>query len=198
MTAPLRERHGSMSTSFSDPLPVGARTVTVPVEFFTGLLQSVRQFNEPAAPSPFDTIRDAGYAAGQALHDHFASWLEERGEASIGDLSDAHFPVVFSAFFRDLGWGYAELLSISDAVMALDVSEWGEVGDTASGCLVTTGLFAGFFSRLAGAPISVLEVDAPDVASGRGRFLLASVDVLEYVWEAMERGIPWELAAASA
>ena len=48
-----------------------------------------------------------------------------------------------------------------------------------------------------GAPIAVLEV-SPEGEAGRGRFLLGSVDVMDYVWEAMQRGIPYDRAAASA
>ena len=70
--------------------------------------------------------------------------------------------------------------------------------ESAGGCLVSTGLFAGFFGRLADAPISVLEVDAAHQGPGRARFLLGSIDVMGYVWEAMERGIPYDRAAASA
>jgi hypothetical protein len=91
-----------------------------------------------------------------------------------------------------------ELRPLSDAVIALDVSEWGEAIDADGGCLVTTGLFAGFFGRLADSPISVLEVDVARQGPGRSRFLLGSVDVMGYVWEAMERGIPYDRAAASA
>ncbi|HEY0930819.1 MAG TPA: hypothetical protein VGE27_12935 [Gemmatimonas sp.] len=190
-----------MSLSFSAPLPVASRTVTVPVEFFTGLQQAVRHPQDAqasGAAASVDTIRDAGYAAGQALFDHFAAWLEQQGEVSPADLADERFPWLLEAFFHAQGWGRAELVPMSDAVMALDVSDWSEAGDLQGGCLVTTGLFAGFFGRLAAAPISVLEVEAPEVAPGRSRFLLGSVDVLEYVWEAMERGIPYERAAASA
>jgi hypothetical protein len=195
-----------MSTSISAPLPVASRTVTVPVEFFTGLQQAVRHPHDDGAPAgasasasaPIDAIRDAGYAAGQALFDHFATWLQEQGEASAADLADERFPWLLQAFFHAQGWGRAELVPVSEAVMALDVSDWSEAGELDGGCLVTTGLFAGFFGRLAAAPISVLEVQAPDMAAGRSRFLLGSVDVLEYVWEAMERGIPYERAAASA
>ncbi|BAH37831.1 MAG TPA: hypothetical protein DGD08_05260 [Gemmatimonas aurantiaca] len=191
-----------MSTSISAPLPVASRTVTVPVEFFTGLQQAVHHPQGDravdGAAASIDAIRDAGYAAGQALFDHFATWLQEQGEAPAADLADERFPWLLEAFLHQQGWGRAELVPLSEAVMALDVSDWSEAGELEGGCLITTGLFAGFFGRLAAAPISVLEVAPPDMAPGRSRFLLGSVDVLEYVWEAMERGIPYERAAASA
>jgi hypothetical protein len=188
------ERHGSMSLATSTQ----PRTVALPVEFFAGLRQSALAAHGGATVLPVDAIRDAGYAAGTALYGHFATWLAEQGESHPDKLSDERFPWLLEAFFHGIGWGRVELHPLSDAVMALDVSEWGEAPDNAGGCLVSTGLFAGFFGRLASAPISVLEVDTGSAGPGRSRFLLGSVDVMGYVWEAMERGIPYDRAAASA
>lgn len=174
------------------------RTVALPVEFFAGLRQSTLATTPGATVLPVDAIRDAGFAAGRALYDHFAAWLAEQGEAHPDRLSDERFPWLLEAYFHGIGWGRVELQSLSEAVMALDVSEWGEPTESPGGCLVSTGLFAGFFGRLADAPISVLEVDAAPAGRGRARFLLGSIDVMGYVWEAMERGIPYDRAAASA
>lgn len=174
------------------------RTVALPVEFFAGLRHSALAANGSATVLPVDAIRDAGYAAGTALYDHFGNWLSEQGESHPDKLSDERFPWLLEAFFHGIGWGRVELRPLSEAVMALDVSEWGEAAESAGGCLVSTGLFAGFFGRLAAAPISVLEVDGALQGPGRSRFLLGSVDVMGYVWEAMERGISYDRAAASA
>lgn len=178
--------------------PSVSRTMSVPVEFFAGLRQSALAAHAPGAAFPVDAIRDAGYAAGQALFDHFGAWLAEQGELGPSDLADERFPWHLEAFFHAIGWGRVELTPVSEAVMALDATEWSEASSSAGGCLVSTGVFAGFFGRLANAPIAVLEVEAPALEPGRCRFLLGSVDVLGYVWEAMERGIPYERAAASA
>jgi len=186
-----------MSTSMSPSLPfLTTRTLSVPVEFFTGLRQALLGAHSAA---PVDVVRDAGYAAGQALFEHFASWLAERGEHGPDDLLDDRFPTLLTEYFQSMGWGTAHLHSLSDAVMALDATDWGEASDSArGGCLVSTGLFAGFLGRLADSPIAVLEVPRPDAGDGDCRFLLGSVDVIGYVYEAMERGIPYERAAASA
>lgn len=180
------------------PAPVSLRTVALPVEFFAGLRQSALASHGSAAVLPVDAIRDAGYAAGAALFDHFAQWLAEQGEARPAELADDRFPWLLEAFFHHIGWGRVELHPLSDAVMALDASDWGESSDVTGGCLVSTGLFAGFFGRLADAPICVLEVEHGSRDASRARFLLGSVDVMGYVWEAMERGIPYDRAAASA
>ena len=171
------------------------RTLTVPVEFFDGLRRATRQQTPPV---PLDVVRDAGFAAGQALFDHFSAWLADRSEQGPDHLLDERFPVLLRDYFFELGWGLVRLSALSDAVMVLDASNWGEADADGGGCPVSTGLFAGFFGRLADAPISVLEVTDDSADDGQCRFLLGSVDVLGYVWEAMERGIPYERAAASA
>jgi hypothetical protein len=58
------------------------RIVSLPVEFFAGLRQSALAAHAGALVLPVDAIRDAGFAAGQALYDHFATWLAEQGEWS--------------------------------------------------------------------------------------------------------------------
>ena len=125
------------------------RTVALPVEFFAGLRQSALAAHANASVLPVDAIRDAGFAAGKALYDHFAAWLTEQGESHPDRLSDERFPGLLEAYFHGIGWGRVELQSISVAVMALDVSDWSEAPEAAGGCLVSTGLFAGFFGRLA-------------------------------------------------
>jgi hypothetical protein len=187
-----------MSTATMPSLPfLTSRTVSMPVEFFAGLRRAALA-GGAESPLAVDAVRDAGYAAGQSLFEHFAAWLADQGEVQPTDLLDEQFPWLLEAFFHQLGWGRVSLTSLSDAVMTLDVSDWGEAADSAGGCLVSTGVFAGFFGRLADAPIAVLEVDAEEPGLGNARFLLGSVDVMGYVWEAMERGIPYDRAAATA
>lgn len=173
------------------------RIVSVPVEFFASLRRSALAAHEHAAVLPVDAIRDAGFAAGKALYDHFGGWLAEQGEGHPDRLSDERFPVLLKAYFHGIGWGTVDMQSLSDAVLALDVSDWGDASEQTGGCLVSTGVFAGFFGRLADAPISVLEVEATHQGPGRARFLLGSTEVMGYVWEAMERGIPYDRATAS-
>lgn len=179
--------------------PTALRTISVPVELFDGLRAAAFRAGSSSGP---DGLRDAGYSLGQALFGHFAAWLPEQGQDTVADLSDEQFPWLLQAFFHGLGWGRVELAPLSEAVMALDVSDWGEAGlsgsQAAGGYLISTGLFAGFFGQLAHAPIAVLEVESESRAPGSARFLLGSVDVMDYVWEAMERGIPYDRAAASA
>ena len=75
-----------MSTSLPS---LTTRTVTVPVEFFDGLRRSTQRAH-PAIP--VDAVRDAGYAAGQALFGHFSAWLADRREHGPDILLDSRFP----------------------------------------------------------------------------------------------------------
>lgn len=178
---------------------LATRTVAVPVEFFSALLGASR-----VAPSSsaIETLRDAGYIAGGSLFDAFALWLEEQGERAPEELGEDQFGPLVSAFFQTTGWGEMELTQVSESVLAIDAHAWcecdSEGGRDLPGCHVSTGMFAGFFGRLAQAPLAVLEVECASAGQQRCRFLLASLDVLQYVHEAMGRGIPYDRAATSA
>ena len=178
---------------------LAARTVAVPAEFFSALLGPSR-----AAPTSdaIETLRDAGYLAGGALFDAFAHWLDERGERAPSALGEDQFGPLVKAFFHSTGWGDMELTQVSDSVLSIDAHEWCECEAGSErqlpGCHVSTGIFAGFFGRLAEAPLAVLEVECVSAGQPRCRFLLASLDVLQYVHEAMGRGIPYDRAASSA
>jgi len=172
--------------TFDTASPGAHRAVSVPSTFFATLRGALQ--GDPGQPTiGVDAIRDAGYAAGRALHDDFAGWLMEQGERSPGDLADDRFGVLVEAFFHLHGWGRVEIAELSDAVFAIDAFDWVEDGRTGGGCLVSTGLFAGFFGCIAQAPLAVLEVDV-GVTPGHCRFLIGSVDVMHELWEAMGRG----------
>ena len=174
---------------------LGTRTVAVPVDFFGSLRKTVES---DASPLTVDVVRDAGYHAGQALFDTFSAWLSERGEEAPDSLDDERFSAMSAEFFEEYGWGQLEFTSISNAVLAIDSSDWAEAEGQGAGCHVSTGLLAGFFGRVADAPIAVLEVECRAAGASRCRFLLGSVDVLGYVHEAMGRGVSYERAALSS
>lgn len=173
---------------------LATRTVAMPVEFFAALQSAANDASHALAA---DAVRDAGYRAGQALFEAFADWTLDRGEPEPDMLPHGQFVALASEFFNELGWGELSFTPLDDAVMALDADAWSEADGSGGGCLVSTGIFAGFFGRLADAPISVLEVECRDAGAHRCRFLLGSIDVLSHVHEAMERGVPYEQAVLS-
>ncbi|MCU0649161.1 MAG: hypothetical protein MUF00_14265 [Gemmatimonadaceae bacterium] len=150
-----------------------------------------------------ETMRDAGYAAGQALHVQFTEWLAQRHEAPPAQLGDQRFPTLLAEFLAADGWGTLTIESIGESVLSLSSPDWIEapVHLEPSGqpsCHVSTGLWAGLLGEIAGAPLAALEVECRAAGAEQCRWLIASPDVLAYVYEAMERGTDWDRAAASA
>jgi predicted hydrocarbon binding protein len=174
-----------------------SRSVSVPSEFFAALRAAATRTPESVTAS-----RDAGYAAGVALYDSFGAWLHDRGDMAPEMLPLEDFGDRLAAFLSAAGWGRLRVQRISNAVMALDTEDWAEAGSTANAagpsCHVGTGLLAGFFGRVAEAPLAVLEVECRSAGASHCRFLVGSVDVLQYVYEAMDRGVSYEHAASSA
>jgi hypothetical protein len=58
-------------------------------------------------------------------------------------------------------------------------------------------LFAGFFGRVAGRPLAVLEVECRSMGAPRCRFLLGAADVMGHIYDDVERGVAYEEAVAS-
>ncbi len=174
-----------------------SRSVVVPSEFFAALRASTARSAEAVGPA-----RDAGYAAGVALYDTFGEWLAEHGQQPAELLPEDEFGTLLADFLTAAGWGALGVVALSDAVMALDSTEWPEAEETAGAsapsCHVGTGLLAGFLGRLADAPLAVLEVECRSAGAPHCRFVVGSVDVLQYIFEAMERGVSYQHAASSA
>jgi hypothetical protein len=62
------------------------------------------------------------------------------------------------------------------------------------GCYLSSGMFADFFGRLAGAPLAVMEVECRSMGSERCRFLLGSSETMQHVYDGMTQGIPYDSA----
>ena len=139
-------------------------------------------------PAP---LQEAGFAAGEALYETFNRWLAARGRppAEALDLDAAQGEA--STFFREAGWGELRCEPLGAAV-AVDSADWREADAAARldqpGCVFSTGMHAGFFGRLADAPLAALEVECRSTGAARCRFLLGGVAVLEEVYEEMARG----------
>lgn len=139
-------------------------------------------------PAPF---QEAGYAAGDGLYDAFAERLHARGLASPEALDVATAQTEATAFFRESGWGDIRFEPLG-LVVAIDSQRWMEAEGVSGlghpGCFFSTGLLAGFFGRLADAPLAALEVECRSAGAGRCRFLIGSAEALEGVYEAMAEG----------
>lgn len=168
--------------------------VAFPAEFFFTVRRSLADADR--SPALAGSLRDAGYHIGEALYGGFAEWLAERGDPAPEQLADDIFAMRVGEFFLASAWGQIAVSPLSEAVMVLDAYEWCETRAGGTHCLVSTGLFAGFFGRFANAPIAVMEVECGTSGDPHCRFLLASEDVLGRVHSAMMRGSTYRVAAS--
>ena len=152
-------------------------------------------------PAAAAVLQEAGYAGGPAMFDAFSQWLASRGEMAPESLAAAEFGMRATEFFREAGWGSVELGAL-ESVATLDSADWAE-SDPAHplefpGCYYTSGVMADFFTRLAGEPLSVMEVECRSMGGDRCRFLVGSGETMHHVYEAMGQGVSYEEAVASA
>ncbi len=129
-------------------------------------------------------LRDAGFEAGRALYDDFAAWMAARaGVADPAIASLGAFGEALGAYAAAHGWGTLALEAgdgaDTDGLPTLRADGWFEVERGADGapapypsCLFTTGLLAGFLSRLAGQPLAVLEVQCASAGDAACRFVV--------------------------
>ncbi len=142
-------------------------------------------------------LQEAGYAGGAALFDAFRQWLAERGAGEPESLSLGAFQAHAADFFRETGWGSLSVGEL-DSVATLDSEDWGEASPDAGleqpCCHLSSGMFADFFGRMAGAPLAVMEVECRSTGASRCRFLLGSSEVLQHVYDGMSSGATYEEA----
>jgi predicted hydrocarbon binding protein len=145
-------------------------------------------------------LQEAGYAGSEAVFRSFREWLRGRIDAEPGELSLEEFGELASGYFRDAGWGTLAIGSLLDAVATVDSADWGEADPAQQldhpGCHLTTGMFAGFFGHVAGSTLAVLEVECRSMGAPRCRFLLGAGEVMNHVYEELERGVGYEEALA--
>ncbi len=142
-------------------------------------------------------LQEAGYAGGAALFDAFTQWLSARGASAPEDLSLSAFQEHAADFFRETGWGSLTVSEL-DAVATIDSDDWSEASPDAGlehpCCHLSSGMFADFFGRMAGAPLAVMEVECRSTGAARCRFLLGSTEVLQSVYDGMAGGATYEAA----
>jgi len=150
-------------------------------------------------PNAAAVLQDAGYAGGPALFDAFSQWLASRGGPAPEALAAAEFGSRATEFFREAGWGSVQLGAL-ESVATIDSGDWAESDPghplEFPGCYYTSGVLADFFTRLAGEPLSVMEVECRSMGGDRCRFLVGSGETMQHVYEAMGQGVSYEAAVA--
>ena len=144
-----------------------------------------------------DSLREAGYAGGEAIYEAFENWLSEtahvgpESESRAGlarDLALDDFGDRVAQYFRSAGWGVLEFAPEEDeGVATLSIENGWEVdpkaAETKPSCHLTTGMLAAFFGRVAGYPVAVLETECCSAGADRCRFLLGNTEVMAFKWE---------------
>jgi predicted hydrocarbon binding protein len=168
--------------------------VAIPVAALAQLREAVMRDGGDPAP-----VQEAGYAAGEGLYEAFAASLRARGlpAPEVMELETAQAEA--ARFFHDSGWGEIRFEPMG-TVLAIDAAQWREADPTDGiphpGCFFGTGLLAGFFGRVADAPLAALEVECRSIGAPRCRFLLGSAESLESVYEEMAASGDYRAAVA--
>jgi predicted hydrocarbon binding protein len=138
-------------------------------------------------------IQEAGYAAGVSTHAAFVRWLPSvAGVEDPRELATPRLAEVLSRFFSSLGWGTVEVTPVGSSTFAVDSLNWAEAqpdsGLQYPACYFTAGLLADLVSRIADAPLAVMEVECRSRGEARCRWLVGAPDTLTSLYEQMAQG----------
>ena len=138
-------------------------------------------------------LQEAGHAGGVELYGFFVRWLTATaGITDPGTIDAATLGVTLSDFFRALGWGTVNVERVGRNTLAIDAADWAEADPGARApfpsCFFSAGLLGEFIGRLANRTIAVLEVECRSTSHERCRFLLASPETLDGVYQAISEG----------
>ena len=143
-------------------------------------------------------LQDAGCAAGAGVYQAFCAWLPRHaGVASPEELDAAQLGAVLTEFFQASGWGSVTVGPLGRAALTLDSTDWAEAEPGTAQtpmCFFSAGMLADFLGRLSGEPVAVMEVECRSKNDERCRFLSASPDTLNAVYEEMSQGKSYEEA----
>jgi predicted hydrocarbon binding protein len=171
----------------------GSDMIGVPRDAMVALRAVLFRMDTAAAAS---SLYEAGYAGGGALHDAFVRWCRSKKLPVAENMAASEFARQASAFFSELGMGALDVGTLHDAAVTLDSPNWSEAEPSSGmqfpGCYLTAGMLTEFLARVAGSPVSVLEVECRSMGAKRCRFVVGSAETIQQVYEAMAQGAPYE------
>ncbi len=166
------------------------------------LLQLHQSLARDAADTAVAILHETGYASGAGLYRAFSAWVQAQAGVGQPEQLDAmRLNDVLSAFFRASGWGTLTVAPLSGAALAVDATDWAEAVPGSAQtpmCFFSSGMLADFFGRLSGEPVAVMEVECRSRNDQRCRFLSASPERLQQVYEQMTQGKSYEEALTAA
>ncbi|HEX9611702.1 MAG TPA: V4R domain-containing protein [Gemmatimonadales bacterium] len=146
-------------------------------------------------------LQEAGYAAGEGTYRAFSAWLPARtGVDRPEDLDADRLNEILSDFFADSGWGTLSMSPVGTGALAVDSTDWAEAEPGTAEtpmCFFSAGLLADFLGRLSGETVAVMEVECRGRGDTRCRFLSATPEVLQQVYEQMAAGRTYEEALSA-
>ena len=144
------------------------------------------------APDQMVTIlQEAGYAAGEGLYRTFTA------ANNPSDLDAELLGPTLSEFFTSGGWGSVTMSPVGTGALALDSGDWAEAEPgtaQAPMCFFSAGMLADFLGRLSEETVAVMEVECRSKGDERCRFLSATPEVLDRVYQEMTEGRTYEEA----
>ena len=157
-----------------------------------GALRQLRDSLLRDAPDHAVTIlQEAGFASGEGVYRAFAAWLgAHAGVADPQELDAVRLGEALSGFFEASGWG-AVVVGALGASLVIDSADWVEAEPGSAEtpmCFFSSGMLADFLGRLSGEAVAVLEVECRSRADERCRFLSATPDTLNTVYEQLTQG----------
>lgn len=130
-------------------------------------------------------LQEVGYSAGEDLYRRFAA------AHNPADLDANMLGAALADFFTSGGWGSVSVTPVGTGAFALDSTDWSEAepGTAQSPmCFFSAGMLADFLGRLSEETVAVLEVECRSRGDARCRFLSATPEVLERVYNEMTAG----------
>jgi len=151
-----------------------------------GIVRQLHASLASHAPDQLVTIlQEAGYAAGAGLYTAFAA------ANNPADLDAELLPEALSDFFTSGGWGTVTITPIGTGALALDSTDWAEAEPGTAQtpmCFFSAGMLADFLGRISEETIAVMEVECRSKGDARCRFLSATPEVLDRVYNEMTAG----------
>jgi predicted hydrocarbon binding protein len=160
-----------------------------------GLRQLHRSLAQYSPDSAITILQEAGYASGEGVYQAFCRWLgAHAGTEHPEELDAANFGGALSDFFEASGWGPLAVAPVGGAALALDSSDWAEAepgsADTPM-CFFSAGMLADLMGRVSGETVAVMEVECRSRGDSMCRFLSASPEMLQEVYEKMTAGMSY-------
>lgn len=167
--------------------------VSLPAEAFTRLRDSL--IHEAGEGRGTQALHTAGFSTGDAVYDLLAE--AAGGTAAPESLDVESFWELLGRHFQERGWGTLEHESPHPGVSILASEDWMEASprvDEQPSCAFTAGVLAAVLTRLADAPVAVLETACRARGDGRCEFAFGSGWAIQTLYGALVEGASLEHA----